>query len=449
MFDKRLLLVAVVLGSAGCLSTTPPPPRRPSPPVAQAIHLDASELRTELEHAYEKIVQRSSGSSTEVVDADASLSMPVPDHRSVRGAINLFSIDLHDKIQASFLRSARYKKLIDSTLDAYHLPRGLAYLPVIESAYSPTLTSRAGARGIWQFMPTTAREYGLRVDWWVDERADPEKSTRAAAQYLRDLYQRFGDWSLVLAAYNAGPGRIERALANTGSKSFWELEDEAALPAETRGYVPTFYATIVIASDPSTYGFRLIDPDSIECEETPVEGPVSLRYIAQVSGVDETLVTELNPELRRGIVPPERIKVKLPKGAVEKIATRAATLRFEDPNLGIASFTARPGDTLASLAKKLRLSREEIAWMNGVDHLRAGKAIYLPISQTEVSLRLKKAAANSYHIVRRGETLFSIAKKHGISVEELVDLNRFGRKHVLHPGERLLVATGSTMTSGM
>ena len=182
--------------------------------------------------------------------------MNVPDHRSIRGALNYFSTDLHDSIQLSLLRSARYKKLIDATLDQYHLPHGLAYLPVIESAYVANLTSRAGAHGIWQFMPATAREYGLRVDWWVDERADPVKSTRAAAGYLRDLYNRFGDWSLALAAYNAGPGRVQRALTETGARSFWELQDLNAVPKETRGYVPTFFATLLIVSEPSTTGSR-------------------------------------------------------------------------------------------------------------------------------------------------------------------------------------------------
>ena len=175
--------------------------------------------------------------------------------------MSLFSSTLKSDIQTYLTRSARYKKMIERTLTEAGLPKGLAYLPVIESGYSMTMTSRAGARGMWQFMSDTAREYGLRVDWWVDERADPERSTRAAATYLRDLYRQFNDWPLALAAYNAGPGRIRRAMESTGATTFWELLDEAAVPKETRGYVPTFFATLTIASDPTTYGFRLGQPD--------------------------------------------------------------------------------------------------------------------------------------------------------------------------------------------
>src|SRR5437763_13230967 len=119
------------------------------------------------------------------------------------------------------------------------------------------MTSRSGARGVWQFMGETAREYGLRVDWWVDERADPERSTRAAVAYLKDLHRQFGDWPLALAAYNAGPNRIRRALDETGATTFWELLEQAAVPRETRGYVPTFFAALTIASDPESFGFRL------------------------------------------------------------------------------------------------------------------------------------------------------------------------------------------------
>jgi membrane-bound lytic murein transglycosylase D len=203
---------------------------------------------------------------------------------------------MKDSIQTSLLRSGKYKNLIDKALDEHKLPKGLAYLPVIESAYLPTLTSRAGAYGIWQFMPDTAREYGLRVDWWVDERADPERSTRAAVAYLKDLHGMFDDWSLALAAYNCGPGRVKRTLNESGASSFWELLDNGYLPKETRGYVPTFYATLLIASDPETYGFVLSgDEGSFDGTLVFVRGPFSLAYIAEAIGVDEDLLKDMNP----------------------------------------------------------------------------------------------------------------------------------------------------------
>lgn len=413
---------------------------------------DARELRSELEGAYDKILARSSGATKgEVVDADAALSMNVPDHRSIRGALNYFSTDLHDSIQLSLLRSARYKKLIDATLDQYHLPHGLAYLPVIESAYVANLTSRAGAHGIWQFMPATAREYGLRVDWWVDERADPVKSTRAAAGYLRDLYNRFGDWSLALAAYNAGPGRVQRALTETGARSFWELQDLNAVPKETRGYVPTFFATLLIVSEPSRYGFKVIEADPIPTSEVEIQGPVSLGFVARACGMTEGEMLDLNPQYRRGVVPPEKVRLQVRKEVAPALLAKAANLRFEDPDVSVASFTLRRGDSIGSLAKRLKVRVEDIAEMNGVSPgtVRSGDTLFLPVTQSELSERLRQHPADSYYTVSRGETLYSIAKGHGLTVEELLDLNRLDDDHVLQVGEKLRVSLGTAVTSGM
>jgi membrane-bound lytic murein transglycosylase D len=450
---KRIALVLLAAFPFAC-STSPQvkPVAAPSPVprVSSQATLDAAEFRSELEKAYDRIVARSSGTAKgELVDADATLSMDIPDQRSIRGALSYFSNDLHDSIQTSLLRSARYKQLIDKSLDEYKLPRGLAYLPVIESAYVSTLTSRAGAHGMWQFMPSTARDYGLRVDWWIDERADPEKSTHAAARFLSDLYRQFGDWSLVLAAYNAGPGRIRRALDDTGAKSFWELQEQGAIPKETRGYVPTFFATLVIVSDPSRYGFKLADPYSVDVTPVDVTGPVSLDYIAEVAGIDSREIKELNPQFRRGIVPPEKVSVKVPKATAKTLLAHANNLRYEDPNVKIATFTMRRGDSIASLAKKLRLDADDIRGMNGGNDIRSGDSVYLPIAQSDLSIRLQQSAASSYHTVKKGDTLFSIAKNHGLSVEELLDLNRLESGHVIHPGDRLRVSLGAALTTGM
>ena len=250
--------------------------------------MQADEYRKALEAAYGEIVAREGKPvAAPKVDVEAAASIPIPDHphHPRRAAV------LHHRPQAEHPGIAhplgKYKKLIDKALDDYKLPHGLAYLPVIESAYVPSVTSRAGAHGIWQFMPETAREYGLRVDWWVDERADPERSTRAAAAYLKDLYRQFNDWPLALAAYNAGPGRIRRAMQSTGGRTFWDLLENEAVPKETRGYVPTFFATLTIASDPTTYGFRLGQPIDFDLSAVEVEGPLSLRYLASVAHVDE------------------------------------------------------------------------------------------------------------------------------------------------------------------
>ncbi|HEV7920885.1 MAG TPA: transglycosylase SLT domain-containing protein [Thermoanaerobaculia bacterium] len=444
----------LILLSAAC-ATAPPPaavPPAPAPPPPAATHLDAAAFQKELQTAYDDIVAREHlPVNPPAVDVEAAASMPIPDQKSVRGAISLFSNEMKGDIQAYLSRSARYKKLIDKSLAEAGLPKGLAYLPVIESGYAPTLTSSAGAHGIWQFMSETAREYGLRVDWWVDERADPERSTRAAAKYLKDLYRQFDDWPLTLAAYNAGPGRIHRALSTSGATTFWELSDQAAIPKETRGYVPTFYAALVIASDPQTYGFRLGDTaDDIEAKRVEIEGPVSLRYVAEVADVDESLLRELNPALRRGVVPPGRAQIRVPVKAADTVAARATTLRREDADIKLCAFTLREGDSLQRLAQSLGTSVETLLAMNSLDSPRAvgeGDSIYLPVRARELGPLLSRDSG-IYYAVRKGDTLYSIAKRHSLTVEELRDLNDFSSAHKLRVGERVRVNAPRTLSAG-
>jgi membrane-bound lytic murein transglycosylase D len=453
MYDKRgLLLLVISLCAVGCATSVPAPQSAPAVAATPAPrHIDTAEYRAALEDAYAHIVAREGVPvNAPHVDVEAAVSMEIPDHKTIRGAVTYFSTDLKPSIQESLTRSAKYKKLIDRVLDDYKLPKGLAYLPVIESAYVPTLTSRAGAHGIWQFMPDTAREYGLRVDWWVDERADPERSTRAAAAFLRDLYKQFNDWPLTLAAYNAGPGRIRRALDTNHVTSFWELSDLGAVPKETRGYVPTFFATLMIASDPATYGFRLADPGDADEKRVEVAGPLSLSYIAEVAHVDEATLKSLNPALRHGVVPPGKLAIRVPAKAAESIAARAETMRNEDTNIAICSFTIRGGDSLQRIARAIGTTPENILAMNEVrsaERLRAGDAIYLPVRSRELA-NLLSHSEEMYYAVNKGDTYYSIAKKHNLTVDELLELNDLDDVHKLHPGEKLRVSSGRAMTAG-
>lgn len=455
MNNNRWFLSAVLL-LAACATAPKPAPvptaaaPTPPPPTTPAA-LDAAEFRTAMEEVYAGLLAREQKPvNPPAVDVEAAASMPIPDHRTIRGAVSLFSNEMKASIQAYLTRSAQYRKLIDKSLADAGLPKGLAYLPIIESGYSPTLTSSAGAHGIWQFMPDTAREYGLRVDWWVDDRADPERSTRAAVQYLRDLYRSFDDWPLALAAYNAGPGRIRKAMDDTGATTFWELCDLTAIPKETRGYVPTFYAALIIASDPSTYGFRLGTPEDFETKRVEVEGPVSLRYIAEVAGVDAGLLRELNPALRRGVVPPGRAAVRLPVKAAEAIAARASTLRREDADIQVCSFTLRDGDTLKRLARSIGTTVETLLAMNSLSSARRvgeGDSIYLPVRARELGALLAHGS-NIYYAVKKGDTLYSIARRHNLTVDELLDLNQLDGVRKLRVGERLRVAAPRTLSAG-
>jgi membrane-bound lytic murein transglycosylase D len=464
MNGSRQLLPAIALILSAC-ATAP----APAPPVATApkltpeqasllasqsnAQLDAADFRKALEEAYGSIVARQNKPvNAPAVDVEAAASMPIPEHRTIRGAVSLFTTDLKPSIQTSLTRSARYKKLIDGALTEAGLPKGLAYLPVIESGYAPTLTSRAGAHGIWQFMPETAREYGLRVDWWVDERADPERSTRAAAKYLKDLYRQFDDWPLTLAAYNAGPGRIRRALAETGATTFWQLLEQSAVPKETRGYVPTFYATLLIATDPATYGFRLGDAEELDVKRVDVEGPVSIKYLAEVAKVDEEVMKALNPAYRQGVLPPGHAAVRLPAKSAELVASRAATLRNDDVYIPVCSFRLREGDSLGRLARAIGTKVETLLAMNDLSspgRVGEGDAVYLPVRARELgSLLARGHEADAYYAVRKGDTLYSIAKKHDLSVEELRDLNDLSSGMSLKVGMRLRVIQPRALTAG-
>jgi membrane-bound lytic murein transglycosylase D len=450
--DRRpLLLLALVC--AACASTAPSPATLPAAPaIASASQTsDAGEFRKDLEEAYARIVARETArpQSAPAVDLEAAASIPIPDNRFVRNAVALFSGNLRSDIQTYLTRSAKYKKMIDRALTDAGLPKALAYLPVIESGYSPTLTSSVGARGVWQFMSETAREYGLRVDWWVDERADPERSTRAAALYLKDLYREFNDWPLTLAAYNAGPGRIRRALSTSGGATFWDLYEAAAIPKETRGYVPTFYATLLIASDPATYGFQLAQPDDPEIRRVEIEGPVSLGTIAEAAGVDPDMLRSMNPAFRRGVLPPGRSAVRIPARAAETIASRAATLKNDDAEIEVCSFTLREGDSLRRLARLMGVKVETLVAMNDLrspDAAGAGDSVYLPVRARDLGAILQQQ--NIEYAVQKGDTLFSIAKKHNLTVEELRDLNDLPRGESLHRGQRLRVNAPRGLSAG-
>jgi membrane-bound lytic murein transglycosylase D len=444
------LLAVVGLYSVAC-ATTPAPQPVPAPAIAPVTQADADELRKELEAAFASIATRAAVPAPEipVVDVEAAASIDIPQHRTIDSALRLFTVDMKDSIQTSLIRSGRYRNVIDKALEDQDLPKGLAYLPVIESAYLPTLTSRAGAHGIWQFMPDTAREYGLRVDWWVDERADPERSTKAAAKYLKDLHRMFDDWPLALAAYNAGPGRVRRALQAQGVTTFWELLELGALPKETRGYVPTFFATILIASDPATYGFQLGEPEDLDGKRVEVEGPLSLRYLAEVAGVDADQLEAMNPALRRKILPPGRSAVRVPARAAETIASRARSLREEDAYLAVCTFKLRKGDSVKRLARAIGTKEETILAMNGIESARPGDAIYLPVRARELGTLLAHHDDREiYYAVRKGDTVTSIAKKHGLSAAELRELNELAKTAKLRPGQKLRVTQGRTMTAG-
>jgi len=445
---SRSWLLPVAVFAAGCAATVPPPKVAPKP-ATNETSLASQRYEADLREAYAHIVAREHASvnDTELLgDVDAVASIPIPQHWSIDAGVKLFTTRLRDDIQSYLTRSALYRPAIDSVLAEYGLPKALAYLPVIESGYSATLTSRAGAHGIWQFMSETAREYGLHINWWVDERADPDLAARAAAAYLRDLHREFGDWSLALAAYNCGAARVRRALDANGATTFWELYDAGALPKETRGYVPTFYATVLIASDPAAYGFHLPAAAAEDLAPVMVEGPVSLKYIASIAEMDEGRLRELNPSMKRGIVPPGRNSLRVPSPIAKTIAPVAATLKNDDPDIAICTMRVKNGDRIKHIARALGVTPETILDMNGARSIDEGDTIFVPVRARDLSALL--AAGDAFYTVRKKDTLYSIARVHGLTVTELRELNGLASHASIHPGERLRVAPVRTVTAG-
>src|SRR5688572_5352136 len=231
--------------------------------------------------------------------------IPIPLNQKVLSYITLFQGRLRDFIQEGMTRGSQYLPMIQNVFRAEGLPLDLAYIPLIESAFKPNAMSRAKARGVWQFMRGTGIENGLRQDWYVDERSDPEKATAAAAKYLTTLNKMSdGDWHLALASYNGGPGRVQRAMKRTRLDDFWKLSARSGvLPRETRDYVPMILAAIVIARNPAQYGFDLALEQPVKYETVALPGPVDLRRIAEWTDIAIDEIQALNPELRRWTTP--------------------------------------------------------------------------------------------------------------------------------------------------
>src|SRR5213593_1771666 len=290
----------------------------------------------------------------------ADHDIPIPLNQRVLSYVELFQGRLHDFIEEGMKRGSKYLPMIQNVFRAEGLPLDLAYVPLVESAFKPNALSKASAKGVWQFMRGTGLENGLRHDWYIDERSDPEKATLAAAKYLRTLSKIFGgDWHLALASYNGGPGRLQRAMKTTRLDSFWKLaEKPRALPRETREYVPMILAAIVIARNPSQYGFDFDTEEPAPFDKVTLSRPVDLRRVAEWtdSSIDE--IQALNPELRRWTTPVRdtQYELKVPAGTGDVVLSRLENAPAADL-ASLKFYTVRRGETLPLIAKKLHVGR--------------------------------------------------------------------------------------------
>ncbi len=342
----------------------------------------------------------------------------------VAGYITYFSGRGRDTFDRAFSRSGRYHDMIVATLKQEGVPQDLIYLAQAESGFHPHAVSRVGARGIWQFMASRARGYGLSHNMWVDDRQDPEKSTRAAAHHLKDLYNQFGDWYLAMAAYNSGPGTVQAAVKRTGYADFWELYNRKVLPKETRNYVPIILAVTIMTKNPSQYGLDQVAMEQpSDYDIVTVNYPVDLRLVAECVSSTPTELQDLNPSLLRMTTPRVgKFELHLPAGTKEEYETAIASIP-PDMRLWWRYHTVHPGDTLASLARNYHTTTKSILAANHLEdaELEADAKLVIPVTpgkhpQSDTATYARRITR--YH-VHAGDTVESVADNFGISPQML------------------------------
>jgi len=375
--------------------------------------------------------------------------------------VQYFSGPARERIEARLERGTRYEPMIRAAMRAGGLPEDMYYLALIESGFDPNAYSRAAAVGMWQFMTSTARDMGLRVDWWVDERRDPVKSTSAAVRFIKDLRDQFGSLYLAAAAYNGGPGRVARGLSHyadalegtSGDDLFFALADRAYFRNETREYVPQLIAAALIAKEPERYGMKL-DPQPPLAYDSVKVGPATpIAAIAHAAGTTVPLILELNPQVLRGITPPkDSLVVRIPASAGDTFTVALDNLPKAE-RLGLRTVTSKKGESIRSIAVREGLTTHQLSLYNPKlkpmksGNLAPGQSVLVPtvaVASAAVAVpdpaieRYGSSRGSSTHVVRSGETLSGIAKKYRTTTARLMRANGLKRALIL-PGQTLVV----------
>ncbi|MGE5206140.1 MAG: LysM peptidoglycan-binding domain-containing protein [Chlamydiota bacterium] len=385
--------------------------------------------------------------------------LPLTMNDTVASYISYFSTRGRGVLERALTRAGLYSDMIRRIMKEEGVPQDLIYLAEAESGFHPLALSRAGARGMWQFMSSRGAGYGLERNWWVDERQDPEKSTRAAARHLKDLYKEFGDWYLAMAAYNSGPLTVQQAVQRTGYADFWELYRRNVLPAETRNYVPIILAVAIMAKNPAQYGLDQIVPDKpLPTDTITIDYPVDLRLVAECVDSSVATLQELNPSLLRMTTPREgAFDLHLPAGTTEKYQTAIAAIP-RDKRVWWRYHTAAEGETLASVARQYHTTPRAIAEANNLDSkdLQAGAKLIIPVAAGRYVETIAYSRRLTRYRVRRGDTLTSVAEDFGVPVSQLRRWNpraargklRAGTVLYLHrplaPGERQVASRSNS-----
>jgi membrane-bound lytic murein transglycosylase D len=353
-------------------------------PSGESSPTEQSKVQTELPPVPQQADQKDETPKPELRAAPADVSPYSSNPAAVKAvdrSIWLFAERLKEKFSLWLTRSGKYLDLMKEILKANNIPEDIVFLSLIESGFSPNAYSVARAVGPWQFIASTGKRYGLKIDWWRDERRDPVKSTEAAASYLKDLYGMFGSWNLAMAAYNAGEGKILKAVNRSKGGDYWALLNTSYIRKETKEYVPHFIAAKMIAADPQAYGFENVSYHApLAYDEVVLDAPVDLEVIARCADVGLDTIRELNPELRRWSTPanvPSYI-VKIPAGKKDLFTENFSKVP-EDERFSIVRYTVKKGDTLAKIAGRAGVPVNVIIELNGgMKPPKAGETICLP-----------------------------------------------------------------------
>ena len=369
--------------------------------------------------------------------------MPIDANDRVVASLQFFQTRGRKTFAIWLQRAGRYRRLITDILQREGMPSDLFYLAVIESGLNPRAYSRSRAVGLWQFMKKTAVEENLKIDHWIDERRDPIKATEAAVRYLEKLKEEFGDWRLALAAYNAGPGRVRRTIARSGTKDYWQLD----LPRETKNYVPLFMAATIIAKEPQLFGFEpQAEEPAFTYEEVvlPADWPyVDLKAAAQLLGIERQVLHDLNPELRQDITPPghrSSYTLRVPPGKRQLLLDQYASLPTPQ-KAAVHHYRVQRGDTISGVAQTFGVSTRVIAAANSLKNpnfIRPRQILYIPISAAPRAKQGRASKSGEMYTVQSGDTLWELARRFSVSVADLQAWNGLKTERI-KPGQELVM----------
>lgn len=370
--------------------------------------------------------------------------LPLVMNDQVASFINYFSTKGRGTLEHALARSGRYREMIQRIFKEEGVPQDLIYLAQAESGFHPLALSRAGARGMWQFMASRASGYGLQRNWWVDDRQDPEKATRAAARHLKDLYNQFGDWYLAMAAYNSGPGTVQHAVQRTGYADFWELYRRGVLPKETKNYVPIIVAVTIMAKNPAQYGLEDVQPDPAPpIAKVKINYPVDLRLVAECTDAPLATLQDLNPSLLRMTTPKgQEFVLNLPAGTADRFEKAIASIP-RDKRTYWRYHKVQAGETLSRIAARYHTTSKAIAEVNNLEadaELEKDAKLVIPVTPGKHSEaeRLAFSRHPTRYKVRKGDTVLSVADDFDVPVERLRRWNHL-KGNTLKAGRSLTI----------